>query len=230
MMKRKQIVKRMAFAYILLESVALTSWGQTLFRDLDIEKASRQAVAENKLVFVDFYTDWCGPCKQMSRNVFPQKKVGQFMNSRFVCIQRDAEKNGREEARRYQVKAYPTFLLIDPQKGEVISRLMGSMSADLFLEKMESAVDTCFSESSITGKYKQGERSPLVVNRYAFQLLEAGQEKEGYEVINNYFESLTDQERLSKENSFLFLRYTTQLGDKKAAFMVQNKDRFAEEV
>ena len=42
------------------------------------KEALDKAKLEGKIVFVDAYTTWCGPCKRMSKNVFPKKEVGDF--------------------------------------------------------------------------------------------------------------------------------------------------------
>ena len=54
-----------------------------------------KAKAENKLVFIDVYTSWCGPCKIMVRDIFPQKEVGNKFNASFINFKIDAEK-GKE--------------------------------------------------------------------------------------------------------------------------------------
>ena len=46
-----------------------------------------KAKAENKIVFVDAYTTWCGPCKKMDAETFPDKMVGDFYNKNFInCL------------------------------------------------------------------------------------------------------------------------------------------------
>ncbi|MDE5610835.1 MAG: thioredoxin family protein, partial [Odoribacter sp.] len=62
------------------------------FRNITLEEAQEQAKAENKLVFMDCYTSWCGPCKNMTEKVFPQKAAGDYFNPRFVCVKYDMEK------------------------------------------------------------------------------------------------------------------------------------------
>src|SRR5690606_9477080 len=76
----------------------------------DVLARARQ---EGKLVFVDVYTSWCGPCKKMAAEVFPQKQVGDVFNASFINYKIDAEKGeGIDIARTYAVKAYPTYLFV----------------------------------------------------------------------------------------------------------------------
>lgn len=63
--------------------LALPGLAQTNFRSITFDEALAAAKAENKMVFIDFYTDWCGPCKAMARDVFPQKAVGDYMNEKW---------------------------------------------------------------------------------------------------------------------------------------------------
>ncbi len=61
------------------------------FQHLTFDEALAKAKAEKKLVFVDCYTTWCGPCKHMTNEVFPQEKAGEYFNPRFVCVNFDME-------------------------------------------------------------------------------------------------------------------------------------------
>ena len=56
------------------------------FRPLSYTEAIELAAKENKMVFIDFYTTWCGPCKRMSKEVFPQQEVGEYFNRTFISL------------------------------------------------------------------------------------------------------------------------------------------------
>ena len=96
-------------------------------------EALAKAKAENKLIFVDAYTTWCGPCKWMSRNAFTDAEVGEFFNKNFICVKVDCEKGeGIELARKWKITAYPTLLGIDAA-GNVKQRNVGALGADALL-------------------------------------------------------------------------------------------------
>ncbi len=54
----------------------------------------------NKLIFVDVYTEWCGPCKMMAKDVFPLQQVGEKYNSQFINYKLDAEKGKGSNCRK----------------------------------------------------------------------------------------------------------------------------------
>nr|WP_158279595.1 thioredoxin fold domain-containing protein [Arcicella aurantiaca] len=73
-----------------------------------------QAKAQKKLIFVDIYTTWCGPCKEMDKKTFTESSVGDKFNARFINYKVDAEKGfGINLAKRYNVTSYPTCLFVD---------------------------------------------------------------------------------------------------------------------
>lgn len=94
-----------------------------------LEKAQQS----NKPVFVDVYTSWCGPCKKMSKDIFPLPEVGKVYNANFICYQIDAEKGeGIKIAKKYNVKAYPTCLFIKAD-GNLFYNTIGAMEAKDFI-------------------------------------------------------------------------------------------------
>ncbi len=91
----------------------------------NFKAAMAKAKAENKLIFMDAYASWCGPCKAMQKNTFPDALVGKVFNEKFVSVAYDMEVGeGLELSSKYPVSAYPTLLFMDAD-GNVISSELG---------------------------------------------------------------------------------------------------------
>ena len=91
-----------------------------IFRQDDWQNVLMQAKAQKKLIFVDIYTTWCGPCKEMDKKTFTEAMVGDKFNARFINYKIDAEKGyGITLAKRYGVTAFPTCLFIDANENLV---------------------------------------------------------------------------------------------------------------
>ena len=98
------------------------------------EEALKLAKDENKLLFVDVYATWCGPCKRMDAVTFVNAEVGEYFNERFVNLKIDGEKGqGPTIRQRYNVRGYPTLLFLN-HKGEVITSTAGFRDPQRFLE------------------------------------------------------------------------------------------------
>lgn len=98
------------------------------------DEIKQMAKEQNKVIFVDAYAVWCGPCKWMDKNVFPDAQVGAYYNSNFINYKFDMEKGeGRKFAQDYRIRSYPTYLFIDGD-GKEIHRVVGSRSADQFVD------------------------------------------------------------------------------------------------
>jgi len=98
------------------------------------------AEKENKLVFIDFYATWCGPCKMMDKDVFPDKNIAKFFNKNFISYKVDGEKgNGKNLVALYDVKAYPTLVWVD-EKGRVVARTEGGTYHTELMELAEGAL------------------------------------------------------------------------------------------
>ena len=96
-----------------------------------LEKANR----ENKIIFVDIYTSWCGPCKNVAKTVFPNAEFGAYYNEHFINFQVDAEKGeGPAFVKTYPATGYPTFYYING-KGEVLRTFTGAKNVHEFVQE-----------------------------------------------------------------------------------------------
>lgn len=106
-------IKKSAIISFLLFTVF--AFGQGIqFENSDFKTIIAKAKKENKLIFLDAYTDWCTPCKMMVKNIFPLKSVGDYYNANFINAKIDMEKGeGIELAKKFGVKVYPSYLFIN---------------------------------------------------------------------------------------------------------------------
>lgn len=104
------------------------------------QEALNKAQEENKLIFMDAYASWCGPCKMMSKRVFTSEKIGEYFNDHFINIKVDMEKGqGPELAEKYMVRAYPSLFFIDEQ-GEVKQYTVGYKNSRQLMSMAQEVV------------------------------------------------------------------------------------------
>ena len=120
-------MKQVYFIIAMLCGLALGGQAQGIrFAEGSWKELLETAKKEGKLIFVDCYTEWCQPCKQMEQQVFPSKKVGKFYNEHFINVKMDMEKGeGPVILNTYKTNAFPTLLFVNGEGGEVY-RIVGS--------------------------------------------------------------------------------------------------------
>lgn len=106
----------------------------------DINAALAKAKRTDKVVFIDFYTTWCAPCKVMEQSVFLDEDVANYMNENCICVRVNAEKGkGPDRKIEYAVDAYPTMLFYAPN-GDEVARRQGSLGIEAFKQFMKASV------------------------------------------------------------------------------------------
>ncbi|WP_212001589.1 thioredoxin fold domain-containing protein [Chitinophaga sp. HK235] len=160
-------MKRILYAFLMLAALQSNAQEEIAFNNVSWQATLDQATKENKLVFLDCYTSWCGPCKWMEKNVFNLPEIYQYYNQHFINTKQDMEKGeGVDLRKQYNVQSYPTYLFING-KGEVVHRTGSRMSAEEFLEEARMANDPERNTSSLSARYDAGERGiPFLINYY----------------------------------------------------------------
>lgn len=100
-----------------------------------------KAKAENKVIMIDFYTDWCKWCVELDNKVYTNSDVADFANAKQINWKIDAEKGeGVDLAKKFNVSGYPTVIFVDTD-GEEIDRIIGYLPAKDFLVAMKDIVN-----------------------------------------------------------------------------------------
>ncbi len=119
-----------------------------------LDEAFERAKEEKKLVFVDFYADWCGPCKQLAQDVFTKPEVGIYYNEKFICVKVNAEEvSNKVYVKKYKVTSLPTLVYLQPD-GKLVSSVSGTMSVEDFIMEGRIVAGEELSFEALYAKYK----------------------------------------------------------------------------
>lgn len=140
---------------IFLLFTAWTTFGQGIrFFEGNYEAALAQAAKENKILFIDFYADWCGPCKAMAKEVFTDSLIGEYFNQKIIALQLDTEKKeNKDVVKKYKVSAMPTLAFVQ-SNGKIISISTGARDVKGFLKMAKIATGDELSFEALYNKYK----------------------------------------------------------------------------
>ena len=100
-----------------------------------------QAKKDKKFVLVDIYTDWCGWCKKLDKDVYSQKEVGERLAKDFVAIKLNPEKSAKNKkiVQTFEVSGFPTILFLNSD-GKQVGKIGGYVPADEFIRQLDAVV------------------------------------------------------------------------------------------
>jgi thiol-disulfide isomerase/thioredoxin len=192
------------------------------------------AKKENKYIFVDCYATWCGPCKQMDAEVYPDEQIGTEFNSQYIAIklQMDSTKHDIAEIRnwyiianrfskQYKINALPTFLIFNPD-GKLVHRGVGFKGIRALTTLLEDAFDTNKQYYTLLDIYKSGHKEynkmpQLARLAYSFGDLETAKNISD-DYINHYLFNDADNKRFLPENIQFINDFTAPFGSNSAGF------------
>jgi len=197
------------------------------FRELSFPEALKRAEVEDKLLFVDCFTTWCGPCKRLSKVVFKDSLVADYFNRHFVNLKMDMEKDeGVELRKKYGVHAYPTLLFIN-SSGEVVYRLVGAEDALELLKKVKLGVESG-GLSGLKKRYEAGDRDLAFICGYINALSAANREQEAGKVAADFLQG-REQKMLEDEDYFLvFYYYVHDVNSSAFQYVVNHQKEIAD--
>ncbi len=153
-------MKKLFSLFILGFSLLVFSQESINFETGTFKEILAKAKAEKKLVFIDAFAVWCGPCKLMEKNTFPLPAVKKYYNDNFINARFDMEKGeGRELAIKYGIRSYPSFLFLNGD-GEVVMKNYGYMGEADFIQIAKEANDPKLRTASYKELFDKGEKDP----------------------------------------------------------------------
>jgi thiol-disulfide isomerase/thioredoxin len=206
--------------------VALSASAQNreiAFKDADWKTQLATAKKENKLIFFDAYTSWCGPCKMMAKDVFTKDSVADLFNNTFHNVKYDMEKGeGPTLKNKYEVSAFPTYLFINGD-GEIVHKIVGSMPAAEFMEEAGKALKPENTAFGLAKKFNSGDHSEATAVAYMEALEKAYESDKMGAVAKVYFDGLPKTVLMDANNWNLALKYLNNPSSEAFAYLYANK-------
>jgi thioredoxin-related protein len=150
-------MKKIFLALFILAGTFATKAQEIKWMTLDEALAAQKN--DPKPIFMDAYTDWCGPCKQLDKKTFRDKTVVAFISANYYAVKFNAEGNSEvnykgkkytnpgfiadqkgknsmhDFAKFLKLQGYPTMIVFDPN-GEISNSIVGYMNAKQLLSEL----------------------------------------------------------------------------------------------
>ncbi len=221
-MKKLILISAILFSFLYGNKISAqinfehTSWAEILAK----------AKTEHKLIFVDAYTSWCAPCKEMANNVFTDEAVAKYYNASFVNAKINMEVGeGKDLAKLYSILAYPTFLFIDENR-ELLHKGVGLITSAEFIQLGKDAQLPEKQFVHLEKKYKRGVRDVTFMIMYLNAL--DGASLDIKEPLNAYFETQKEQDWASRSNWNIIYTHLKDPQSKVFNYMVKHEADYAE--
>lgn len=208
------------------------------------EQIKQKAKAENKYIFIDAYTTWCGPCKMMDKYVYSNDTVAYFFNQHFIAVKVQMDKTEKDEQMvkdwyndatsiegDYSVIAYPSLIFLSPQS-TILYKMEGFRPVQDFVDtaKLVLTNGTAYNDpykeyKALVSEYRKGikhyDRMPYMI-RIAGTLHDTALEKQLFKEHLDYASGLNEDERYTKENIQLWSSFILKLDSKALQFFLKD--------
>jgi thiol-disulfide isomerase/thioredoxin len=185
-----------------------------------------QAKKENKLIFLDAYASWCGPCKYMQQKVFTTLSAGNYFNSKYINVKIDMEEGeGVELSEQFNVTAYPTLFFINGN-GEVVHKYVGALDVDDFLKLGKDASNPEKQYFTLKNKAASGNLTPKAFHAWVEDAEEL-KDEDVDSLVTNYLK-VASYPLLEKEMLQIMLDHASSLTAKQLDFLYVNRKKVLE--
>ncbi len=211
----KQIINMKKFLYsmfILPSALCAQQNGIQFESKLNWSQIQTKAKAENKMVFVDCYATWCGPCRVMEQEVYTHHKIGTFFNDKFISVKVQQDKTPKDNEmirswysdaekimREYKVTAFPTFLFFTAD-GKLVHRAAGGYKVEGFLEIAEDALTPQKQYYTQLANFQQGMIDTSVMRQLAINAKLIGDGEIARQIAQSYIKASNVKDLVTPEN------------------------------
>lgn len=228
-----------SFLFISIFAFAQTSneKGIQFEKNSSWEQIVTKAQKENKHIFVDCFTTWCGPCKMLDKGAFASEKAGEFFTKNLVAFKLQMDRTPKDEEsvmnnyglsekfeKDYFVRAYPTMLIFNP-KGELVHRIVGGGNIEdtQLIEQINAGLNPETQSSNLKKRYEKGEKSPAFLKLFVNFLIQSFDDNIlTAKVCKEY---LATQSNWSLEENQQFVIYVAWKKDSKEFDYVKNHEK-----
>ncbi len=196
------------------------------FRELSFDDALVAAEKANTVVFVDFFTTWCGPCKKLDRVTWKDEAVQAWLTANTVPVKIDAQEEPKL-TERFGVEAFPTLLLIDPD-GVECGRIVGYLDPEEFITAAREALKGFSASERVERKLLVTPNDPALRKRHGAALVQEGRFEEALaEYLWCYDEGLNHSPSFRGVRSSFLLSSINSLGKRYPEAWIALREREA---
>lgn len=195
-----------------------------------------KAKLEKKNIFVDFYTTWCVPCKQMDEQVYPLESIGKILNKNFISVKIQLDSTASDNAfvrawratayslkDKYAINSMPTFLFLDSE-GSALHKESGFKNEKQFTSLLSDAQDPDNQVFSLFKKFKHDYTIAPKLIDVAKRIGEIAIAKQiASEYLNNYLLKLPTDKILTKDNLWFVNQNLTWKDERALKLLMDHK-------
>lgn len=229
------------FSLILLAPMFMNAQEGIRFEEgLTWKQVLQKAKDENKYIFVDCYATWCGPCKWMDSNIYPNDTVGRYFNQKFVSVkvQMDTSKSDNAIIKswyadasiikgRYKVTAFPTYLFFSPN-GDIVHRDISAKGVNFFMAIGADALNPDRQYYTTLEKYRRHELDTAYMKVLARQVKAIEGEELASKIANDYINRLPIDALFTQDNIRLMHEFTKRSKDRGFFILRDSAKRISE--
>lgn len=187
----------------------------------DYDSALQSAKEKNKNIFIDFYADWCAPCKMMDKT-FADAKVIEAMQE-MVLLRIDVDKN-KEFAQKYNITRMPTYIILD-SNAQLIDRFSSYYEVEEFLDKLKEVKEGIGTFKSLKEAVEKNPEDVELAFKLFVKYLESG-DMESSKAVAETVKKLDSENKKGYYAEALFYQGSFAIGEQNFDKAIEIYDEF----